>query len=48
MHAAQMEAVGSKAGMKMPTWMPQMPTEEDSKAAAAVSSKSHGGRIFEH
>ena len=32
--AAQMEAVGSQAGMRMPTWMPQMPIEDGNKSGA--------------
>lgn len=34
----QMDAVGTQAGMKMPSWMPQMPNGID--AQAAPSSKT--------
>ena len=30
----QMDAVGSQAGMRMPSWMPQMPSENGPTAAA--------------
>lgn len=32
--AVQMEAVGSQAGMRMPTWMPQMPIEDGARSGA--------------
>ena len=34
MKAVQMEAVGSQAGMRMPTWMPQMPIEDGARSGA--------------